>query len=154
MCALFAAVAAFTTPPSELRATALRGVLSTFERAAEVPFKVFGKESGAGQLLKRLRKGPRGDAVAAGARPAPAPNAPNAKLPAWLAAAGPSLERPAVESVAPVKAASIDVELCARDGPRGTRRGSPPRARASSASTRATCRRSAAAPPALSLIHI
>ena len=85
LCALFAAVAAFTTPPSELRATALRGVLSTFERAAEVPFKVFGKESGAGQLLKRLRKGPRGDAVAAGARPAPAPNA---KLPAWLAAAG------------------------------------------------------------------
>ena len=109
LCALLTAVAAFTTPPSELGTTALRGVLSTFERAAEVPFKVFGTESGAMQLLQRLRTGRepgpfprRGDAVAE--QPA-LERETRLRDAAWLDRAA-----PAVESVEPVKAASLDFE--------------------------------------------
>ena len=111
LCALLTAVAAFTTPPSELGTTALRGVLSTFERAAEVPFKVFGTESGAMQLLQRLRTGRepgpfprRGDAVAE--QPA-LDRETRLRDAAWLDR---DALAPVVASVEPVKAAPLDFE--------------------------------------------
>ena len=58
MCALFAAVAAFTTPPPERATTAVHGIRGALmQKARWFPFKAFGKESRPRQVLESFRTG-------------------------------------------------------------------------------------------------